>query len=722
MRRISTAITAAALALSMTLGLTGQPAQAAVGFDSSYQFESAFLVLKPGDTGTFAVFFANTGSTAWVVGSPTQVNLAICAPDKVTCNTTSPNAAFASAWLSTTAYATSTKSVVSPGDFSPFSYTVKVPAFQQLGTYRFNGDLVLGSTGERIHPEGYYQDATISTPPVALGITPAYSVAEDNEVSTTVPGNGQHTYTVTTSLSGTMTFATIEGANVVQNSDGTYSFCDKNQDKKADGVGASGVLITGFNGTSVPPSTVLINQAIPSSGTMTVTIDSATKNQRARLVAWQDKNQNSQIDLTTQSSDNTCNTFQAYDVANDGLLAVSGLKYYFPAKGQFGAQFPDGSGNSQCEQVYRHDTANNVFSAGPTTDTSLRYNYDSNDIFQINNTQVTLDVFKANLTPAPDGISGGSTVKTNYDPNPSGFSNFNICQSVGFQAPSNVSAAVGNFDNGSVAEDVRITFTAPSANQNQAYNIQRASLGSTTTASSANCNLNSAAPATTDSSGTPAGTSFATIGSVTVQPNQSGTFTNFDLANGGYCYRVTVQNPSLGLVSFSNYVPVTVTGMAPPPTNLTSTSSVLTSSGGFANTLDPGDKIEIIFNDAGCGSACGVSVAANATIRVTDSDCGTWTNNGAPTQGAGCTGGNTNTVADIVCGTNATCTTTAFNNQPNADLIITITSAPTIVSAGTVANAQFPVRITDSQGITDLSGNVWNVSGSGDQLFGPQGQ
>ena len=209
---------------------------------------------------------------------------------------------------------------------------------------------------------------------------------------------------------------------------------------------------------------------------------------------------------------------------------------------------------------------------------------------------------------------------------------------------------------------------------------------------------------------------------MTVQPNQSGTFTNFDLANGGYCYRVTVQNPSLGLVSFSNYVPVTVTGMAPPPTNLTSTSSVLTSSGGFANTLDPGDKIEIIFNDAGCGSACGVSVAANATIRVTDSDCGTWTNNGAPTQGAGCTGGNTNTVADIVCGTNATCTTTAFNNQPNADLIITITSAPTIVSAGTVANAQFPVRITDSQGITDLSGNVWNVSGSGDQLFGPQGQ
>src|SRR2546425_2542528 len=149
MRRISTAITAAALALSMTLGLTGQPAQAAVGFDASYQFESAFLVLRPGDSGTFSVFFANTGATAWVTGSPTQVNLAVCASDKVTCNVASPNATFASGWLSTTAYATAAKSAVGPGDFSPFTYAIKVPSLQQLGTYRFNGDLVLASTGER---------------------------------------------------------------------------------------------------------------------------------------------------------------------------------------------------------------------------------------------------------------------------------------------------------------------------------------------------------------------------------------------------------------------------------------------------------------------------------------------------------------------------------------------------------------------------------------------
>src|SRR5207245_7134857 len=112
MRRITTAFTAAALALSMALGLNAGTAQAlTAGYDSAYQFESAFLSLKPGDSGTFSVFFANTGSTSWVAGSSSQVNLGICAADKVTCNVTSAQASWAQSWLSSTAYATHTKSV-----------------------------------------------------------------------------------------------------------------------------------------------------------------------------------------------------------------------------------------------------------------------------------------------------------------------------------------------------------------------------------------------------------------------------------------------------------------------------------------------------------------------------------------------------------------------------------------------------------------------------------
>ena len=83
MRRISTFVAALALALGFVAGLTGGPALAAAGFDSTYQFESAFLSLAPGDTGTFAAFFANTGTAAWVKGSSSQVNLAVCDTSKV---------------------------------------------------------------------------------------------------------------------------------------------------------------------------------------------------------------------------------------------------------------------------------------------------------------------------------------------------------------------------------------------------------------------------------------------------------------------------------------------------------------------------------------------------------------------------------------------------------------------------------------------------------------
>src|SRR2546425_462728 len=140
MRRFTTAITAAALTLSMALSLNGGAVQAATpGYDSAYQFESAFLTVKPSDAGTFSVFFANTGTTSWTAGSGSQVNLAVCAADKVTCNVVLSNSAWANGWLSSTAYATHTKTVVVPGDFSAFTYNLKVPAGTGAGTYRFNG-------------------------------------------------------------------------------------------------------------------------------------------------------------------------------------------------------------------------------------------------------------------------------------------------------------------------------------------------------------------------------------------------------------------------------------------------------------------------------------------------------------------------------------------------------------------------------------------------------
>ena len=78
-------------------------------------------------------------------------------------------------------------------------------------------------------------------------------------------------------------------------------------------------------------------------------------------------------------------------------------------------------------------------------------------------------------------------------------------------------------------------------------------------------------------------------------------------------------------------------------------------------------------------------------------------------------------MADIICGTNATCTANNLNNQTNAVLLVTMTGNPTIVAAGSVAGAQYSVLITDSTGITDLAGNSWSLQASPDRVFGPQG-
>jgi len=146
----------------------------------------------------------------------------------------------------------------------------------------------------------------------------------------------------------------------------------------------------------------------------------------------------------------------------------------------------------------------------------------------------------------------------------------------------------------------------------------------------------------------------------------------------------------------------------PDETAPTSTLATLFVSSGFANTLDTGDKIRIDFSEA-------ISLAANATIRVTDSDCGAATNAGP----APCSGGLSNTVADVICGTNASCTLQAGPAGANSELVVTMTGNPTIVAAGSTAGAQYPVVVTASSGLAGLSGNAWNFLRSPDRVFGP---
>jgi hypothetical protein len=147
-------------------GTQQSQAEAVVGYDSSYFGESAFLTLNPGDSGQFVVIFTNTGSTGWVKNSNSQVNLATCRNDKITCNVIPEAAAFNDgSWYSPIAYATHTTDYVGPGQNGFFLYRVKVPTTITVATLaRFNGDLVLASTLQKIHPEGYYQDVSVRGP------------------------------------------------------------------------------------------------------------------------------------------------------------------------------------------------------------------------------------------------------------------------------------------------------------------------------------------------------------------------------------------------------------------------------------------------------------------------------------------------------------------------------------------------------------------------------
>jgi hypothetical protein len=183
--------------VALCLAYAPTPALAVTGYDSAYSGESAFVTINPGETKAFQVFFSNTGTLTWTKGGETQVDLAACLADKMTCNAQDPaDSIWNSGWISTTRYATTTQATVAPGALATFAYNIKAPSNATAGTNRFNGDLVVSSSGARIHPEGYYQDATVQaignvpapTPKPTPGSTP-FPSAKPTPAPTPAPNN-----------------------------------------------------------------------------------------------------------------------------------------------------------------------------------------------------------------------------------------------------------------------------------------------------------------------------------------------------------------------------------------------------------------------------------------------------------------------------------------------------------------------------------------------------
>lgn len=157
----------------LVLSAAPVPVSAAALYDSLYAGESAFPTLAPGESTALTVFFWNTGTTTWTLGGPTQVDLAVCLEDKISCDRRSPLAEWdprgRSAWRTSTRYAPQAQATVPPGALATFTYTVRAPVTAASGTYRFGGDLVVAATGALINAEGYYHEVGLrSAPPDPL--------------------------------------------------------------------------------------------------------------------------------------------------------------------------------------------------------------------------------------------------------------------------------------------------------------------------------------------------------------------------------------------------------------------------------------------------------------------------------------------------------------------------------------------------------------------------
>lgn len=241
MRKITTAITAAALALSMLAQAV--PAAAAAGYDSAYAGESAFVNIVAGETKNFQVFFANTGTTSWQKGTSTQVDLAACLEDKVTCNVQDASeATWNSGWLSAVRYATTTQTITPPGSLGTFSYNIMAPTGVAASIFHFNGDLVVAATGERIHPEGYFQDANTGAAAGAATITTLTPNTGTNAGGTTVTIAGSGI--ICTPAFPTVTFGTN---NAVVTSCGATALTAKSP---AGPVGTVTVTVTNTGGAA----------------------------------------------------------------------------------------------------------------------------------------------------------------------------------------------------------------------------------------------------------------------------------------------------------------------------------------------------------------------------------------------------------------------------------------------------------------------------------------
>ncbi len=270
-RTIATLTAAIAMALAMIL--QAMPAAAVTGYDSNFFGESAFVFIAPGGTNQFAVGFTNTGSTGWQTGTASQVNLAVCGitqgSGSCTMSTPSANAAWASNWLSSIAFATTTTAYVGPGQVGWFTYNVTAPSSATPGNYEFDGDLVLASNAAAIHRQGYYQVATVQAvgAPAKLACTAtpnSLEVATPTALTSTISVTVQDANGLT--IFGSTASITLSQAASATNSSGSLG---------GGAIGAS-ATVAAVNGVSTFTLSTVIAPSVPISAKGTDQLSAAS--------------------------------------------------------------------------------------------------------------------------------------------------------------------------------------------------------------------------------------------------------------------------------------------------------------------------------------------------------------------------------------------------------------------------------------------------------------
>jgi hypothetical protein len=245
------------MAFSLMLSLTSTVnanALAGGGWSSSYSGESVFTNQPAGGSGQFSAIFFNDGSQTW---APGVVGLLICLADKTTCNVTSPNAAYASGWFSSTVYAT-VSATVPPGSNGFFIYNFVVPTGTAAGTVAtFNGDVGLIASGLELRPQGYFQINTTPSGTGGLTISPA---------SAAMPVGGTQQFTVTGAPSGsTVNWAVTGGCGAITSA-GLFAATSTNSATQPCNVVATAGGLTGAAPVTVfGPATQVACTANPTS-------------------------------------------------------------------------------------------------------------------------------------------------------------------------------------------------------------------------------------------------------------------------------------------------------------------------------------------------------------------------------------------------------------------------------------------------------------------------